>query len=74
MPNQNAFVKGRAISDNILMASELLITIRRIKRKGKGILAGLKLDMSKAYDRISWNFIKAVLIKMIFPLHWIHHF
>lgn len=66
----NAFVKGGAIYDNILMENEILTTIRR-KQKGKAVLEGLKLDMSKAYDIIFWDFIKAVLIKMNFPQHWI---
>lgn len=68
-PNQNAFVKGRAISDNILLVDEILSTIKR-RKSGKGALAGMKLDMSKAYDGISWNFIEAVMVKMNFPQHW----
>ena len=27
--------------------------------------------MNKAYDRLGWNFIQAVIIKMEFPRHWV---
>ena len=31
----------------------------------------IKTDISKAYDRIEWNFIEALLHKMGFDTHWI---
>ena len=31
----------------------------------------IKTDMSKAYDRIEWNFIEALIHKMDFDPHWI---
>ena len=31
----------------------------------------IKTDMSKAYDRIKWNFIEALLLKMGFDSHWV---
>ena len=51
-PNQNAFIKGHSISNNIILGSEIINTIRK-KRKGKGSFGALKLDMEKAYDRLS---------------------
>ncbi|KAL6269322.1 hypothetical protein ACE6H2_026233 [Prunus campanulata] len=32
---------------------------------------GLKLDMNKAYDRIEWDFLKEMLIKMGFDQTWV---
>ena len=46
---QNAFIEGRNISDNILLATMLVHTMKR--RKGKKPFWGsLKVDIRKAYD------------------------
>ncbi|CAB4283450.1 unnamed protein product [Prunus armeniaca] len=48
---QNAFVHGRQIQDNIVVAHEVYHYLR-LKRKGSKFKASLKMDMSKAYDRV----------------------
>lgn len=70
-PFQNGFIKGRSITDNLILASELLTFIQKNKKRKKHWCA-LKLDIAKAYDKVSWNFLEAVLNLMRFPSHWIH--
>ena len=69
-PYQNAFIKGRNISDNILISHEIIYTLRREKGR-KTSFGVLKIDMSKAYDRVNWTFLKAVLTVMEFEDKWI---
>jgi len=68
-PSQSAFVPGRMITDNVLLAYELTHHINN--RRGAGGLAAIKLDMSKAYDRIEWPFLKKMMQKLGFQEKWI---
>nr|XP_019067280.1 uncharacterized protein LOC109119268 [Solanum lycopersicum] len=61
--NQSGFVKGRSISENIMLAQEI---IHQIKKPNIGSNVIIKLDMAKAYDRVSWSYICLVLRKMGF--------
>lgn len=70
-PTQTAFVPGRLISDNTLVAYEVLLHSISSRFKGKVRYMALKLDMSKAYDRIEWVFPEAILTKMGFHANWI---
>ena len=41
------------------------------KRAGKSGFMAMKLDMSKAHDRIEWNFLCRLMAKMGFEDRWI---
>ncbi|KAF7841844.1 ribonuclease H [Senna tora] len=69
LPFQNAFVKDRSIHDNIILAKEVLHYINGCKNR-KQVWAALKVDLHKAYDKISWNFLEEVITHMRFPVHW----
>lgn len=62
---QSTFIPGRLITDNIMIAHELIHFMKR-KTTGKQGWMALKIDMSKAYDRVEWDFLAAVLNKMGF--------
>ncbi|XP_021834215.1 uncharacterized protein LOC110774005 [Prunus avium] len=68
---QNAFIPGRQIQDNILVAHEVFHYLR-LKRRGKVGELGLKLDMEKAYDRVEWDFLEATMKKLGFRNCWIN--
>lgn len=57
---QSAFVLGRQISDNVLVGYECIHAMKN-KRRGKTGYIAIKLDMSKAYDRVEWAFLEAVM-------------
>lgn len=69
-PNQSAFVPDRMIQDSIIVAHEASHFLHRKKRGKEGFVA-LKLDFNKAYDRVEWDFLEALLRKMGFDERWV---
>lgn len=68
--NQSAFTLGTLITDNILVAFEMFHFMKNSVSE-TGSMA-LKLDMAKAYDRVEWGFLNAVMVKMGFAEQWIN--
>lgn len=57
LENQSAFIQNRSITDNILVAFEIIHHTSH-KKTGKEGKITLKLDISKAYDMVSWTFLR----------------
>ena len=62
---QSAFVHGRLIIDNVLVTYEIMHHISQKKSGRVGDLA-LKLDMSKAYDRVEWIWLEKIMQRLGF--------
>ncbi|XP_031108567.1 uncharacterized protein LOC116013045 [Ipomoea triloba] len=69
--SQSAFIPGRLITDNILVAAEVGHFLNR-KQCGRIGWGALKLDMAKAYDRMEWTFLKRMLQSLGFVVRWIN--
>ena len=68
--SQNAFVPGRMIFDNIMVAHETIHAMNSCKHGKTGYLE-TKLNISKAYDRIEWPYLERVRKTMGFLNKWI---
>lgn len=66
---QAAFVEGRLISDNILVAHELLHALSSDNNCALEFIA-IKTDISKAYDRVEWSFLEKAMEAMGFSEEW----
>ncbi|GAA0174294.1 hypothetical protein LIER_27716 [Lithospermum erythrorhizon] len=69
--SQSAFLPGRIIFYNILIADEVLYHMNT-KANCNNHLMELKLDISKAYNRVEWNFLEAVMLKLGFCRTWVY--
>lgn len=62
--SQYAFVKNRRISENIIIAHEIVHSFNT--KKWNQHVFMLKLDLAKAFDRLEWNFIKFAMHRIGF--------
>ena len=65
-PNQSAFIKKRFILDNFMMVQQIVKFLH--SQNLPRIL--LKLDITKAFDSVSWAFLLEVLRKLGFGVRW----
>lgn len=64
-PCQSSFVPNRQSRDNIIVAQEIFHSMRR--KKGKKGWMAIKIDLEKAYDWLSWSFIRDILVDIGLP-------
>ena len=62
--SQAGFIPGRKISDNIILAHELVKTYTRKNISPRNML---KIDLKKAYDSVEWSFLAHVMGGLGFP-------
>eukprot|EP00253_Pinus_taeda_P015299 PITA_15299 len=66
-PEQTGFVEGRQILDGLVVTQEVIHSMKTKKQKGMM----MKLDLSKAYDRVSWQYLAEILRSFGFSSRWI---
>lgn len=64
-PNQVSFIPFRYISENIVIAQEVIHTMRQ--SRGIHDWMAIKVDLEKAYDRVCWDFLQDTLSDARFP-------
>jgi hypothetical protein len=66
-PEQSGYVEGRQIMDSVILAHEVIHSLQ--KTKTPGML--LKLDISKAFDKLNWDYMRAMLLAFGFDQRWV---
>lgn len=64
---QTGYVEGRQILNNIIQAHEVVHSLKSNKQSGMII----QLDLVKAYDKLNWSYIRAILKAFGFNQNWI---
>lgn len=67
-PNQSAFVTGRLLLENVLLATEMVSGYHLPNISPR---CTIKLDISKAFDTVKWSFITSVLTAMGLPSQFV---
>eukprot|EP00253_Pinus_taeda_P035376 PITA_35376 len=66
-PEQSGYVEGQQIMDGIILTHEIIHSLKSSKQAGML----LKLDLSKAFDKLSWSYIENMLKAFGFCHSWI---
>eukprot|EP00253_Pinus_taeda_P005945 PITA_05945 len=64
---QSGYVEGRQIMDGIILTHEIIHSLKQSKQAGML----LKLDLSKAFDKLSWSYIQHMLKAFGFCSTWV---
>lgn len=70
--SQSAFLPGRSLAENVLLATEMVHGYNRLNISPRGML---KVDLKKAFDSVKWEFVTAALRALAIPeryINWIH--
>ena len=70
-PTHSSFIPCKQIIDNIVIYHEVLHSMIT-KNSSKGWMI-IKIDLEKAHDRLSWQFIHESLEEMDFLANWTHN-
>jgi hypothetical protein len=65
---QAGYVEGRQIMDSVILANEVVSSLKSTKTPGMLI----KLDLSKAFDKASWQYLRAILNSFGFDHDWVN--
>eukprot|EP00253_Pinus_taeda_P016597 PITA_16597 len=66
LPEQIGYVEGYQIMDGIILSNEVIHSLKLLKKPGMII----KLDLSKAFDKLSWEYIQHMLLAFGFSTTW----
>lgn len=67
-PKKTCFFKGCQITDGIIVAQEVIHSLKISRTPGMLI----KLDLAKAFDRLSWGYLEGILKAYCFDQRWIN--
>ena len=70
LDSQNAFVPSRLITDNMMISFEVLHYLKNLRNEKNAQMVA-KLDMSKNYDKVEWDYLRATLLKLGFASQWV---
>jgi hypothetical protein len=69
-PSQQAFIEGRRISNNIIVAQEIAHSFSLSSWNSQDFM--IKIDLAKAFDRLEWHFVDVALARKGLHPHFIN--
>jgi hypothetical protein len=66
-PEQSSYVEGSQILDSVILAHEVIHSFQ--KTRMPGML--LKINLSKAFNKISWDYMQEMLLAFGFYRLWV---